>query len=324
MNHWQGMAEFCRYEKLAGGPDPHMAVVGHLSRESSLHERFWRAGCYLAVYNVPTAELLWRNWSAEAVRDAPQKFQEWIEDNWARLQFRRERRAVRSRAKLARSLSSYALWMQDLDLRGWFTGDAGDPEEAYEYAWEDVGQVWGMGRYVTLKWCEFVRRYCAAPIELPDLRARGGWSPRAGLALLHPDHAAQLTGDDRFEHLRLADYLAERTRGVLADLYNLELDRYELQVLLCDYKQSAVGRRQYPGRSQDSELVYGLKAGLGDSGLWRARAELFPAWALGELSGWREVREPLGNVLADYGYTWSDSVYDWVCSRDDLERPVLL
>jgi hypothetical protein len=143
------------------------------------------------------------------------------------------------------------------------------------------------------------------------------------LALLYPEDSEKLNGDDRPEHLALANARAEDAGRELAER-GIELTRYNLQVLLCDFKQCYIGRRQFPGRSQDSELEYEAKIAPHwgpDPTMRNARKELFPKQALGELSGWTHVRQELGHVLRDFGYMWSDLLYDYV-KTVDLRHPV--
>ena len=54
--HLQFLAEFTRYERAIGGPDPHMRIVceGTVDPSWSPSDRAWMIGCYLAPYNVPT------------------------------------------------------------------------------------------------------------------------------------------------------------------------------------------------------------------------------------------------------------------------------
>ena len=322
VDHWQKFAEFCHYEQLAGGPDPHMALVGEMSRGEPLEEIWWRAGCYIACYNAPTAEAIWKHWTAREVRMNPEGMRRWIRENWAGLGFRRERRAVRTPEKLGRYFVSYVGYMPLFKVHYHPEAKFVSPGDAYEMAWRDLQKVYGLGRYVALKILEFVTRYADAPIALPDIRAKGGWSPRRALALLFPEDAEALLGDDSPRNVAIAE---DRALQVLERVEE-PLSMYNLQVLLRDYKQSAIGRRQYPGRSQDSEIFYGRKVedAFPDIKLemWDARKRLFPHWALGELNGWWEVRESLGDVLADHNYTWSDSLYDWHESKDNLAVPV--
>jgi hypothetical protein len=328
-DHWAQLAEFCRWETAVGGPDPHMALVGKLSEHESLAERIWRGGCYIGVYNVPVAQALWTAWPWDAVRGfrvSEEDLTRWLAERWDGIVTRRERRAVRRPEQLARFLCQYAVWAELVPARRWFDGSGpADARERYEAAWVDCQTVYALGRYVALKILEYLRRYCDAPILLPDLRAAGGWSPRAALALLFPDRAESLTGGDSEHDVSVANATAAEAGLRLRWDFDIDLDTYRLQVLLCDYKQSWAGRRQYPGRSHDSEFVYYDRVAEFwnlDRSMFDARALLFPAVALGELAGWDAVRDDLGHVLVDHGYTWSDLRFDYLASRDDLAHPV--
>jgi len=320
---WDWFASFCYWEQAVGGPDPHMAVVGHLVQDSSQTDRLWAAGCYIGVYNVPTALELMRRLNPYIIAGSLVTTEDWVWENWKGLAFRRERRAVRSVPKLARFLHEYARWMLGCTHEHWWDATWGSATERYEYAWNSCQRVAGLGRYVALKLLEFLRRYLQAPIELPDLRPKGGWSPRAGLALLYPEDAEKLNGDDRPAHLTLANARAEAAWKELAER-DIIVTRYNLQVLLCDFKQCYIGQRQFPGRSQDSELEYEAKIAPywgSDGSMRQARRELFPSRALGELNGWTHVRKELGHVLRDFGYMWSDLLYDYRATTD-LGSPV--
>jgi Alpha-glutamyl/putrescinyl thymine pyrophosphorylase clade 2 len=317
--HDRLFAEFCRWEKAVGGPDPHMALAGELSAGSSPIDRAWQVGCYLACYNVPTGITLWTHWPYNRVSAEAELLEGWLREHWEGLAFRRERRAVRSPEKLARHLVSLAIWLSSLGGREWvYTGN-------YEQAWRDADQIYGVGRYIKLKLLEALRRYTDVSVQLTDLRASGGWSPREALCLLYPACSAELLGNDSKRNCIVAERCAKQAQERLAEGYGIELDAYELQVLLCDYKQSYVGKRQFPGRSQDSEIAYYDKIadywGLDDT-MFQARARLFPHKTLGEICGWRQVREELGDVVSTWGYTWSDLQFDYLQSREHLAEPV--
>lgn len=319
-DHWKQFAEFARWERAVGGPDPHMGTAAHLVLTDPVHDRLWMAGCYVAVYNVPGALKLYERWGARISANDEPALVAWLRENWAGIPFRRERRAVRTPEKLARFLISYANWMRERPWRWW---RGGDKVEQYEQAWWDSGAaLYGYGRYAALKLLEFMRRYCDAPIELVGIRARGGWSPREGLMMLWPD--VPMIGVNSPTGDRTAEDYAAFTMLRLAEDYGEELDWYMLQVLLCDYKQSWYGR-QYPGRSLDSEIEHARKVMDHFGGdlrpFWEARQDLFPAVARGETRGWSRVRGELGHVLRDHGYTWSDLRFDYRATAD-LAQPV--
>lgn len=331
---WRFFAEFCRWDMAAGGPDPHMKVAGRICEGTSLEDRMWMAGCYMGTYVVPSAEIIWREWKPAEVLRHPDAFGEWIMGNWPGIVLRRERRAVRTPSKLARYFYSYADWLLSTledGTSGWLATDVDDPYIAYEVAWKDIQRVWGLGRYIALKGLEFMSRYCDSPsIQIPDIRASGGWSPRKALATLWPEHALSLNGGNGPEDVALAEDLALQTQRIMHKEWKLDLSMYEVQTLLCDWKQCYFGHRQYPGRSQDSELAHCEKVfsffgtGTGSqSAIWKAREELFDPLVLGEKQGWGGVREELGGCQALYGFTWSDFLYDYSLTEGDMFFPVL-
>ena len=330
IEHWQKFYEFCYYEKLAGGPDPHMACVGAAARlrGMSWDESAWLGALYASVYNVPTALALHSRFPTPDHALDQGEVEEWLRANWAGIAFRRERKAVRSPIKLARCLTSFAEFCDPERLEATVASwkDIASPVARFETAFEDVCSVYGIGRYIGQKFIEYGRRYCDFQTQVHDIRAKDGWSPRVSLALLAPEHAELLIdGGDSPETVRTVEAIATQAREQLSTIYGLDLDYYELQVLLCDYKQSAVGRRQYPGRSQDSELDYDVKIaphwGTKHTEMYDVRRAIFPSWALGEHSGWDGVRKELRGVLVDHGYTWSDALYDYHQSKNNLSTP---
>lgn len=317
--HWGQFLEFVYFERRAGGPDPHMKLAGRHVQGDNERDIWWMAGCYGAVYNYPTAEALYNTLTPDgAVMLGEDGLTEWLTEHWKGIATRRERRSVRQPWQLARCLISWAEFMADAEeaVPTW----SGSPEENYQRLWEWLDlSVYAMGRYASLKVLEFLRRYAAAPIAMPDLRLEGGWSPVEGLELIEPA-VANYGGQ-----VAPVEALAEELRVRAADVLHLDaFSRFEMQVFLCDYKQAWHGR-QYPGRSQDSEMEYAEQIhGHWEvpTNMWGYRAELFPHWALGEKNGWTGVRKELGKILPTYGYTWSDGTYDYAASVD-LSTPAL-
>lgn len=316
MDHWKFLAEFAKYECQAGGPDPHMVLSGEMSREESLQERIWRGGCYIAVYNSPYAEMIWKDWPWERVCKRPwDDLLKWLTKNFPRIETRRERRCVRRPEWMLEYLKGYhdfALGFAELSQKC-----NRSPEENFELVWDRALQVPRLGRYVAIKLLEYYRRYCGLDIRHPDIRPVGGRSPREMLGYLWPDHPQVAEDDDSPEVIALVNKLVLQTKNRLKDEFGVDLDMFKLQVMLCDYKQSWKGKRQYPGRSVDSEMAYALKmeeAWGSSSSIWSVRKEIFPHENLGELNGWSVVRKELGRVLVDYGYTWTDSLYDYQSS----------
>jgi len=333
-DQWQNFANFCKMEMAVGGPDPHMKLTAAMCDLDSCKwaEKAWRGLCYLGVYNVPTAEQIWNIWPFDRAISEKELFLPWFTEHWEGITMRRERKSARSPIKMAKYFETAATWLQGTvekkDAgRGWISG-VGDISalKRYELAWDDVqSSIYSMGRYIAFKYLEYGMQYLEFPIELRDIRAKGGWSPRTCLAILWPDQAETLLGGDSPGEIAVVDEYAAKTKDRTLSDYNLDLSYYNMQVLLCDYKQCYVGKRQFPGRSQDSEIAYHKKIApyWGDkTRMWEARSKIFPRQVLGEINGWDAVREELGKVLYDYGYMWSDLIYDYQLSKDRLAMPV--
>lgn len=313
--HWKWFKMFCDYDMQSGGPDAHMTLAGYMSQGLSKIERLWHAGVYVCVYNVPSAEVLWTAFPYDAIMDmSHEEVTSWLIDNWKGITTRRERKCVRIPKNMATFLKDYANWITGLSTSPLLLDDVTD-EERYEMFWiNSQKSVKFLGRYSCFKLLEFIERFCDVPIKLPDIRPIGGWSPRSMLSILYPEYANELLGNDAPDNLKIVNSVAEAGLDTLHEAGLPDLRMFQYEVFLCDYKQCYFTKRQYPGRSQDSEIAYLRKIESFwdmDFQMLDARSIIFPHWALGELNGWEHVREELGKVLFNYGYMWSDKLYDY-------------
>lgn len=321
--HWRYFVEFCKWEQLSGGPDPHLVTTAELAKDQSWLERVWRGGCYAGVYNVPAGEFIWQAWPYTRVLQVSQlDLVGWLSERWLNIITRRERRCVRTPEQLGRFLFEYSRWMSSQLTEKDKFGRYGN----YDALWDDIGRVYTAGRYFKIKLLEYFHRACALEHAMPDIRPIGGENPRRAFALLMPEESATLL--DRENSSKTIARIAELVVYAHQELLerHCALDNFRLQVLLCDYKQSYLGQRQYPGRSLDSEISYYeyvSRDNLGyaeQSEVYAARRKLFPLVGLGELRGWSGVRKELGTVLRRFEYTWSDQLYDYV-NIGNLSKP---
>lgn len=311
--HAQYFLEFLRDVRLVGNATPHLHMV---ATASAGDERAvaWVTG-YGATYTYAGAELF--AMASPSLCDK-RRLAAWLYAYWAHIPLRRERRAVRSPDRLATCAVGLYTWLCDQRARGFCWGD-------YAGAWADLTtKVPYIGRYMAIRILELLRiRFELPHLVMPDLRAAGGRYPRQALALLRPDAAAVLLGGDGRRTVAQVEAVATEVRDwATVAVAGQPCTYYELQALSCEYKQSALGRRQYPGRSVDSELRYwrqayasGTPGTVDATRFWAVRTQLYPAWALGEVNGWDDARADCGRVLADYGYTWSDSRYNYEATR---------
>src|SRR3990167_11526760 len=131
-DHWRHFAEFCRWELAAGGPDPQIPLVGEMSVGCSLAERRWRGGCYIAVYNVPFAEVLWTEWPWDRIDRESAALLPWLREHWTQIVTRVERRCVRRPEWMAEFLCGFSAALLALPA---LLADRQTAEQRYEQLW---------------------------------------------------------------------------------------------------------------------------------------------------------------------------------------------
>lgn len=313
--HWTTFGEFCKFELASGGPDPQLPTVLYMSKGLPMQERLWRAGCYIALHNLPYGELIWRQWDWPSVNSAGvDEIESWFVANFRKFDMRVERRCVRRPDWLTACLVGLRDFIRDYDNLKDRCAKVGDPVLAYDLVWDRAEEVPYFGRYILIKFLELIKRHGELNIESPDIRPAGAWSPRLMLSILWPDFVCIAENSNCQEYLQLVNDLAPRTLKRLSNDSGVDLSLFQLQVLLCEYRECWQSRNYYPGCSLDEELGFCLSAENRwghKSDMWAARAALFPKNHLGELQGWDNVRKILGTTLADYGYVWSDLKYDY-------------
>lgn len=319
--HRDSFLEFARWEIATGGPDPHLKVaVEGLRRASNNSERIWRAGCYVAPYEVSTGSVIWSEWPLERTLRYPRHFTNWLRKHWKGLCIRRERRAARTPAKMTECLLSVAAYASR-HPRG--VGDE------YEAVWKRADrELRYFGRYALIKFLETLHRGGAMSFGIPDIRPKGGWSPRTALALIYNQPT-----DTALIESNAPEILSDVQRKTDELLHTVALENqkaihpvsyFDIEVLLCNYRQAIL--RKYPGRPQDTDLAYYYKA----KDYWseipfpvlEVRRKLFPKQVLGELQGWNGPREELGVTYAEHGYFWCDLVHDYHKTKA-LAQPAL-
>lgn len=315
--HWVHFKEFCRLEKELKGPDPQLVTTHRICEldECHLYEEVWRAGLVMGVWNVPTAEMIWKDWPLERAMREPEVMSDWLTTHWSGIYRRRERRCVNTVPKMTNYMQDLALWIPKV-----FT-----LEIDYEVYWNSVlDEIKFMGRYVALKFLEYLGRYCRIPITCPDIRADGGWSPVRSMGMMYATLNQQLATASNQEAVLIAERFADMTLKRL-HIADIKINFFELQVMLCEYRTCYEHRHQYPGRSLDEELEFATKVKgswpeFEDSTrLYGARMDVFANVALGECNGWDAIRKELGGCLRDHGYQWTDLRYDYSHTTDISE-----
>lgn len=324
--HWDLFEEFVKLEMASGGPDPHVAFVGALACDCSIEEKLWRGFCYISAYNVASAEIIWRDWPWPRILE--ESMLPWLYENWAGITTRTERKSVRIKENMGKFFDDSADWICAV-LNGdknYLIDNSISATERYDILWDDViDNVKYLGRYVAIKLLEYFRRYCNFDIAMYDVRPIDGWSPRMTLSLLFPDYIEYMLSTDSQKNMKMIQRLSDETLERLRTNVGLvQADMFILECVLCNYRQSYVGKKLYPGRTHDTEHKYMHKIlrhweSMDKPGLefFNVRKKIFPTEHLIECNAyWSDrfddgVRSKDLGVLTRSGFIWSDLLYDY-------------
>ena len=313
--HLTKFIQFTSFKNKVGEPSPHLAMVGYMAKDKDKHTTAWMLGCYAASYCLPTAQVMWSNWDYARVVSEPGKFLNWLKNNWKGIVTRQERRCVRTSEKMHRCLHGYAVWL-DSKFDSLYDADSKSSEEYYDYVWDSVCSVPFIGRYIGIRLVEGLRRFCGVQAHLYDVRSMGGWSPKKALVFLYPKEQKWLLSNTPEANTRADEIAADLLSKVKARLPYVNY--YVLAGMLCEYREAFERRHQYPAWTIDQEpLLYDKVRSYWQDDLdmklfWSTRKALFPREALGELdNGWYGTRWAAAKTLRDYGYNWSDLLYNY-------------
>lgn len=316
--HWKGFTDYVALETATGGPDPHLKFLGHLIDEDDVddRERLWRILCYVGCYNTAGAQVVWQRFP-HAGGPPTIKF---VSEHWTGIPLRKERRPVRSREKLTQYFTAAHGWVERYHDRV--------RSMSYDELWDALDDdLFGVGRYIGMRFLEALRLHYGAEGRMYDLRPRGGWGSKLTVTYLYPEFDEQLNrSPENSRNNATANAIGREIKDALEDDYGIALDWYTLETLLCNYRQ-ALGKGKYPGAPHDSELEYAQKAvdywndGFDLAPMLRARAAMFPHRCLGELNGWHGQRKELYGTRDLYGFFWSDLVYSYHHTVD-IANPV--
>jgi len=311
LKHRDNFEAFAKFELACGGPDPHLIISAWLARQSP--DPRWFPGLYTIVYNVPSAEVL------NHYLPFPAKISEAeAQDLWKKIVVRKERRVNGfGPIKLMETLNAYVDVLENNTL---------EMAEAYDTFDEQFNHikssVKNYGRYFGIKLYECLRQATSISLlPFDNMLPKDGQLSRKGLALIYPEH--DYKAKDVFSCITANELTEQLMLRLKAQ--DIKVNWFQMEALLCEFRQASE-RHQYPGRAHDSELdhlqtVQVLNPEVEFRTL-EARKELFPHWALGELNGWGG-RRPLGHVMNEYGFIWSDEVYSWEKSTDRLNSPII-
>jgi len=284
-DYWPLFEKFCRAEMATGGPDPQIATILKITEEDDMMSRVWMAGCYGSHHCVSSAAAVYKAWNPYQVIAQPGVFRIWLKKHWDYLPVRPEMRSHRMLEKRHKCLTDFAVFSQN--YKEWYS------MTNFEHLWNhSINSVKYFGRYMAIKFMEIGHRGGWFIPEMPDMRARGAWSPKRALGLLYPDVPSLSNREDSTEiGYRIMENHATKAIDKLAEA-GIKVNYFSLQVMLCEFREALDGT-YYPGASLDEELAFIrlTEERFDMQAVKIARRKLFKPEHLGEVSGWPGLRK---------------------------------
>jgi len=269
--------KFAKEEIAHGGPEPELAPIVWLTKDWSDVDKVWAAGVYCSHHVVPSTVAILQHFpKPQPVIENEAVLAEFLIDHWHALPVRNEMRSHRMPEKRLKCLFDFAVYA--LEER-WRHGN-------YDDVWNDsIASVKYFGRYVAIKYMEFLRRMVRPDLILGDVRAHQAWSVREGLSLLFPETESWMS--DREDNTdETIEKVESRATALIEDLkhHDVNLSHFDAQVLLCEFKQMTRGTF-YAGKSHDEEYDFAkrVETHFQIPEFWEARKALFPHHILKEL-----------------------------------------
>lgn len=307
--HAERYVEFSRLELLTSGPGPHRKVAERLARESP--DPAWAIGLYGMAYTTAGMEVLLRYFPDRGVFIGPDEV-----SVVAPLVPHRDERVVNGWGpkRLYEMLKRYQGWLLTGGLEQAQQADSFD--EAFKLV---GGQLQHFGRFFGIKLYEALERTVGLP-HFDDIRPHNGHWARKSLQLVWPHHDPY----DNSKRGRDEAHGLANTLRFLAEDNGVHLEWFEVESMLCNYRQGCNGKK-YPGGDVDGDLGFINQGRAKNPDLefrsLQHREQVVPGWARGEVQGWTGIRSLLYPVMRDHDYLWSDSHYDWQESIQDLSTP---
>ena len=301
---WDGYKSYHTKMMTIGDCDPALPALRYLSDrfEFNLEQKYWLAFLYSTNYCVPTTFFMINEFPDFENVDC-RRVEKWWNKNKQFLFFQTDRKKVKNFNKFVPMVESYKKLMGDSQIEVFKKFAKNNPQDTYKAVYNFViKNIYYVGRFSTFLYLEALHAITDFNM-LPDgLDLKNSESSRNGLLYacgmdefitLHHKKASKLLTPEVYIHLK--NKLQQLHDELKSEAPELPTNFWNIETSLCAYKKLFWGAR-YLGYYIDRQMAEiktmedKVKEGVDWSVLWNFRTEYFDKSVLGELMGWKGIR----------------------------------
>lgn len=277
----------------------------------SIEQRLWLAWLYSTCYSAPTAfymiiQLPDPNFITQS------DIISWWAENKNRMIFESDRRYVKNCNTFPKMFESYRKFTRQGQLRAFLDFKGDNDAETYNKVYSAVEKnLYFFGRYSIFMYLETIYNLTKFPMIATGLNLREARTSRNGLCyalgkdswIRHAGKPAKFT-KMQFDYLQTK--LSKLYTELLIEYPDVPTTYWNLETSLCAYYKLFQAKR-YAGYYIDRQMVEIVNMenlvpeGVDWKLLWQFRREHFSPLSLGEIQGWRGIRENMMNYFLDTG-----------------------
>lgn len=308
INRRDGFINWCAWSIKNHDCDPALWLLNYLFDrfEHNIEQKYWIAWIYGTTYHLPTAWIIWNEFPDYELVDQ-ERLEYWNNKNYKILRYQTDTKY--NKGYLPQQFASYRKWINhnnksktQRERFNYFIN-----KNSFDFLWQSINKnLYKFGRYSTWYYMQTLKDCVQVKLLPADLKLEdysGSRSHRNGLCYA----LNKETWIDKKLHKSCIDYMNYEASNIKAELkqkYDVDMDYYQMETLLCSYKKIyRKSRGRYLGYYLDrqAEEIHKVEQddwkGIDWQVFWDAREETLYK----SQSASKYIRNDLYDVFLDTG-----------------------
>lgn len=313
VERWQGCKAYHAAGMRMDEVDPAAPMLQFICKVLNLdiEQKFWLSWLYSTCYSAPTAFYMIMNLPRPETINT-KKMEAWWAINKRRMIFESDRRYVKNCNEFPAMFASYKEYTQGGALKAFLKHKKKTRQETYNAVYTDVGKrLYFFGRYSNFMYLETIYNLTKFPMLATGLNLKEARTSRNGLCYaLGKDDWVRTSGEAAKLNKEQFAYLQGQLRRLYTELRqeypDVPTTYWNLETSLCAYYKLFRAKR-YAGYYIDRQMqeIEAMEK-LAPNGarwdlLWKFRRQHFDSRSLGELQGYKGIRQNMMSFFLDTG-----------------------